>query len=108
MARLRPEEVQHNQSSKYCAQKAFAARHESPIFCASCKGSLHATDIFYLLSLLTVCIFVGAMLPVIIKVAVISGNGVGHVFAALARKEICFVHKGIYNQVLYFESFSMF
>ena len=58
--------------------------------CASCKGSLHASDFAYLLTLLTACIFVGAMLPVIIKVAVISGNGVGHVFAALARKEICF------------------
>ena len=61
-----------------------------PFFCASCKGSLHAADFAYLLILLTACIFVGAMLPVIIKVAVISGNGVGHVFAALARKEICF------------------
>ena len=61
-----------------------------PFFCASCKGSLHAADFAFLLILLTACIFVGAMLPVIIKVAVISGNGVGHVFAALARKEICF------------------
>ncbi|CAL1141939.1 unnamed protein product [Cladocopium goreaui] len=51
-----------------------------PFFCASCKGSLHAADFAYLLILLTACIFVGAMLPVIIKVAVISGNGVGHVF----------------------------
>ena len=38
MARLRPEEVQHNQSSKYCAQKAFAARHESPIFLRFVQG----------------------------------------------------------------------
>ena len=58
--------------------------------CASCKGSLHASDFAYLLTLLTACIFVGAMLPVIIKVAVISENGVGHVFAALACKESCF------------------
>ena len=65
-----------------------------PFFCASCKGSLHAADFAYLLILLTARIFVGAMLPVIIKVAVISGNGVGHVFAALARKEICFCAQG--------------
>ncbi|CAL1141136.1 unnamed protein product [Cladocopium goreaui] len=51
-----------------------------PFDCASCKGSLHAADIFYLLSLLTVCILFGALLPAIIKVAVTSGNGVGHVF----------------------------
>ena len=38
MARLRPEEVQHNQSSKYCTQKAFAARHESPLFLRFVQG----------------------------------------------------------------------
>ena len=59
-----------------------------PFDCASCKGSLHATDFCYLLGLLTACISVTAMLPVIIKVAVTSGNGVGHVFAALACKEL--------------------
>ena len=58
--------------------------------CASCKGSLHAADFACLLTLLAACIFVGALLPVIIKVAVISGNGVGHVLAALACKEGCF------------------
>ena len=55
-----------------------------PLDCASCKGSLHAADFFYLLGLLTACISVTAMLPVIINVAVTSGNGVGHVFATLA------------------------
>ena len=55
-----------------------------PFDCASCKGSLHAADFFYLLGLLTVCISVTAMLPAVIKVAVTSGNGVVHVFAALA------------------------
>ena len=59
-----------------------------PFDCASCKGSLHAADFVYLLGLLTACISVTAMLPVIMKVAVISGNGVGHVFAALACKEL--------------------
>ena len=38
MARLRPEEVQHNQSSKYCTQKAFAARHESPTWLRFVQG----------------------------------------------------------------------
>ncbi|CAL1173608.1 unnamed protein product [Cladocopium goreaui] len=51
-----------------------------PFDCATCKGSLHAADFFYLLGLLTACISVTAMLPVIINVAVTSGNGVGHVF----------------------------
>ena len=55
-----------------------------PFDCASCKGSLHAADFSNLLGLLTVCISVTAKLPAIIKVAVTSGNGVGHVFAALA------------------------
>ena len=38
MARLWPEEVQRNQSSQYCTQKAFAARHESPIFLRFVQG----------------------------------------------------------------------
>ena len=38
MARLRPEEVQHNQSSKYCTQKVFASRHESPMFLRYVQG----------------------------------------------------------------------
>lgn len=58
-----------------------------PLDCASCKGSLHATGFINLLGLLTVCISMTTMLPVIINVAVISGNGVGHVFAALACTE---------------------
>ena len=64
-----------------------------PFDCASCKGSLHATDLFYLLGLLTACISVTAMLPVIIKVAVTSGNGVGHVFVPLACKRIILLRK---------------
>ena len=59
-----------------------------PFDCASCKGSLHASDIFYLLSLLTLFILVAALLPAIIKVAVTSGNGVGHVFAFWLAKGI--------------------
>ena len=77
-----------------------------PFDCATCKGSLHAADFFYLLGLLTACISVTAMLPVIIKVAVISGNGVGHVFAALACKQICFC---AYVNLIrcFFESFNL-
>jgi len=76
------------------ARRKLLLQDTSPPFsCATCKGSLHAADFFYLLGMLTVCILFVAMLPVIIKVAVISGNGVGHVFAPLAGKEICFVHK---------------
>ena len=63
-----------------------------PFDCASCKGSLHAADFFYLLGLLTACISVTAMLPVIIKVAVISGNGVGHVFALWLAKSYFGAH----------------
>ena len=57
-----------------------------PFDCAACKGSLHATETGAVLILLTVCIVIGAMLPVIIKVAVTSGNGFWHVLVALARK----------------------
>ena len=49
---------------------------------------MHASDIFYLLSLLTLFILVAALLPAIIKVAVTSGNGVGHVFALWLAKRI--------------------
>ena len=59
-----------------------------PFDCASCKGSLHASDIFYLLSLLTLFILVAALLPAIIKVAITSGNGVGHIFALWLAKRI--------------------
>ena len=61
-----------------------------PFDCATCKGSLHAADFFYLLGLLTACISVTAMLPVIINVAVTSGNGVGHVFALWLETSCCF------------------
>ena len=71
------------------ARRKLLLQDTNPLFdCASCKGSLHAADYFYLLGLLTACISVSAMLPVIIKVAVTSGNGVGHVFVALACKEL--------------------
>ena len=51
------------------ARRKLLLQDTSPPFsCASCKGSLHAADFAYLLILLTACIFVGAMLPVIIKV----------------------------------------
>jgi hypothetical protein len=73
------------------ARRKLLLQDTSPPFFALRARVLCTPLIFaYLLILLTACIFVGAMLPVIIKVAVISGNGVGHVFAALARKEICF------------------
>ena len=57
-----------------------------PFDCALRKGSLHATEIGALLIFLTVSIVIGAMFPVIIKVAITSGNGVWHVFVALACK----------------------
>lgn len=67
------------------ARKKMLLQDTSPPFdCAACKGSLHATETCYLLSLFTACISAGAMLPAIITVAFTSGNGVGHVFAALA------------------------
>ena len=63
-------------------------RNTNPTFdCASCKGSLHAAGFLNLLGLLTGLISVTAMLPAIIQVVVTSGNGVEHVFAALACKE---------------------
>eukprot|EP00435_Cladocopium_sp_Y103_P029594 s1036_g7.t1 len=52
----------------------------APFDCASCKGSLHATEMCGFLSLLTAFISTGAMLPAVIYVAVISGNGVEHIF----------------------------
>ena len=71
------------------ARRKLLLQDASPPFdCASCKGSLHTADFVYLLSLLTVCILVGALLPAIIKVAVTSGNGVGHVFALWLAKRI--------------------
>jgi hypothetical protein len=69
-----------------------------PFDCASCKGSLHAADFLKLLSLLAACVSVTAMLPAIIRVAVISGNGVGHVFVALACKESCFGVRNLFHE----------
>ena len=62
-----------------------------PFDCATCRGSLHATEIGALLLFLTVCIVGGAMLPVIIKVAVASGNHFAHVFVSLVCKFYSFV-----------------
>ena len=49
-----------------------------PFDCASCRGSLHATETCFLLMLLMVTAFLLAMLPSIIKVAVMSGNRIEH------------------------------
>ena len=70
--------------------------------CASCNGSLRAADSFYLLGMLAVCILCSAMLPAIVKVAAVSGNGVGHVFAALARKETSLCAISVYSIVRFF------
>jgi len=69
-----------------------------PFDCVSCKGSLHAADFLKLLSLLAACVSVTAMLPAIIRVAVISGNGVGHVFVALACKESRFGVRNLFHE----------
>lgn len=78
------------------AHRRLLLQNTNPDFdCASCKGSLHAASFMNLLGLITVCISVITMLPVIIQVAVISGNGVWHVSAALACKENHFVGRMI-------------
>ncbi|CAL1156681.1 unnamed protein product [Cladocopium goreaui] len=100
------------------ARRKLLLQDTSPPFdCASCKGSLHASDFAYLLTLLTACIFVGAMLPVIIKVAVISENGVGHVFvtafyvtlplvavAALLHFPVAWLIQRLYRRTLFSEA----
>ena len=76
------------------AHRRLLLQNTNPDFdCASCKGSLHAAG------LITVCISVITMLPVIIQVAVISGNGVKHVSAALACNENHFVGRMIVLRV---------
>ena len=82
------------------AHRRLLLQNTNPDFdCASCKGSLHAAGFINLLGLITVCISVITMLPVIIPVAVISGNGVSHVSAALACKENHFVGRMIVLRV---------
>ena len=53
-----------------------------PFDCATSKGVLYATEIFPLFAVLTACISFIVLLPVTIKVAVISGNGFEHVLDA--------------------------
>ena len=49
-----------------------------PFDCASCRGSLHTTETCFFFTLLIALVFLLAMLPTIIKVAVMSGNGFEH------------------------------
>ena len=49
-----------------------------PFDCASCRGSLHATETCYFFTLLIALVFLLAMLPTIIKVTVMSGNRFEH------------------------------
>ena len=62
-----------------------------PFDCASCRGSMKAAEMGFLFTVLSAFIFLVAMLPTIIKVAVMSGNGLEHTFAACADLfvEIC-------------------
>ena len=57
-----------------------------PFDCAACRGSMQAADMGFLFILLIAFIFFVAMLPTIIKVTVMSGNGFEHTFAACAWK----------------------
>ena len=64
-----------------------------PFDCASCRGSMKAAEMGFLFAVLIAFMFLFAMLPTIIKVTVMSGNGLEHTFAACASKtfEIMFL-----------------
>ena len=53
-----------------------------PFDCASCRGSMKAADVCFLFTLLIAFISLVAVLPAIVKVTVMSGNGFEHTFAA--------------------------
>ena len=55
-----------------------------PFDCASCRGSMQAAEMGFLFTVLIALIFSVAMLPTIIKVTVMSGNGFEHAFVACA------------------------
>ena len=55
-----------------------------PFDCASCRGSMQAAEMWFLFALLLAFISLVAMLPTIIKVTVMSGNGLEHTFVACA------------------------
>ncbi|CAK9017602.1 unnamed protein product [Durusdinium trenchii] len=53
-----------------------------PVDCASCRGSLDATETSFLFTLLIALFFVLAMLPTMIIVTVMSRNGFEHTFVS--------------------------
>ena len=55
-----------------------------PFDCASCRGSMQAAEMCFPLTLFIAFTFLVVMLPTIIKVAVMSGNGLEHTFATCA------------------------
>ena len=57
-----------------------------PFDCASCRGSMKAAEMGLLFSALSAFVFLVAMLPTVIKVTLMSGNGLEHTFAACAWK----------------------
>ncbi|CAK9110650.1 Probable outer membrane protein PmpB (Polymorphic membrane protein B) [Durusdinium trenchii] len=74
---------QKSKAIKVCsvAQKKFLLQDAHvPFDCASCRGSLHATETCVMVTLLIALLFLLAILPTIIKVAVVSGNGLQHTF----------------------------
>ena len=55
-----------------------------PFDCASCRGSMKAVEMGFLFAVLIAFIFLVVMLPTIIKVTVMSGNGLEHTFDTCA------------------------
>ena len=58
-----------------------------PFDCASCRGSLHATETCVSFTLLIVLVFLFAMLPTIIRVTVMSRNRFEHTVATWRASE---------------------
>lgn len=55
-----------------------------PFDCAACKGSLHPTEIHFPFMAAIAFVVLAVMLPIVIQMAVISGNGFEHIIDALA------------------------
>ena len=72
---------QKSKAIKVCSvaqRKLLLQNAHVPFDCASCRGSLHATETCYFFTLLIALVFLLAMLPTIIKVTVMSGNRFEH------------------------------
>eukprot|EP00438_Fugacium_kawagutii_P022771 Skav200416 [mRNA] locus=scaffold3377:5448:9919:+ [translate_table: standard] len=57
-----------------------------PFDCGACKGVLQATDFSFPFIVLTALITLAVMLPIVIKIAVISGNELEHIVVTLVEK----------------------